>query len=367
LQPILAVIAASFHVTPRSVGVVAIALQVGYALGILAFVPLGDIVERRPLIVGLFGVTALCLAGAALAPSVPLLALALCTVGIATTAPQILQPFAADLALPNQRGGVVGIIQTGLICGTVFARAVAGLLGAFVGWQSVFAFAAVISGLSTVVLWRVIPLRAPTITLRYRDLFTSMPAFVVALPVLRASMMLGFISFATFTGMWTVLAFHLRDIGFGAEYVGYLGLVSILGVFFAGRIGGLTSTWGSVATGTVGWGLTLAAYLVFLVNGGTLAGMGAGMICFALGTQATQISNQARIFAISDDARSRLNTIYMFTMYAGGAYGSFVCAWMYQEAGWPAVLYVSLAHVVLMGVVLVWLRRVLANAKMKAA
>ena len=181
LQPILAVIATSLHATPREVGYVSMALQVGYALGILAFVPLGDIVERRGLIVRLFAVTAVCLACAAAAPNLVLLALALCAVGITTTAPQILQPFAADLALPSERGRVLGTLQTGLIAGTVFARAVSGLLGAYVDWRAVFAFAAVLSAASTVVLLRVIPLHDRPIHLRYRDLFASMPAFIVAL------------------------------------------------------------------------------------------------------------------------------------------------------------------------------------------
>jgi predicted MFS family arabinose efflux permease len=363
LQPILAVIAADLHATSREVGYISMALQIGYALGIMAFVPLGDIVERRGLIVKLFAVTAVFLACAAFAPNIVLLALALCAVGIATTAPQILQPFAADLALPSERGRVLGILQTGLISGTVFARAISGLLGAFVSWRAVFGFAAVLSALSTVVLLRVIPLHDRPIHLRYRDLFASMPAFIVALPALRASMAIGFVSFTVFTGIWTVLAFHVRELGYASDFVGYLGLVSIVGVLFAGRIGALTDRLGTVVTGGVGWLLTVLAFVVYIAVGQNLTGVACGMILLALGTQATQISNQARIFAISDDARSRLNTIYMFTMYAGGAYGSFVSAWVYQESGWIGMCVMCLAHLVVMGGVLVWLRGVVRRAR----
>jgi predicted MFS family arabinose efflux permease len=228
----------------------------------------------------------------------------------------------------------------------------------------VFAFAATISALSTVVLLRVIPLRAPTIALRYRDLFASMPAFVVEQPALRASMAIGFISFATFTGVWTVLAFHVRVLGYGSEVVGYLGLVSIFGVFFASRIGALTDQWGSIATGGIGWLLSLAAFLGFATIGNSIAGLAAGMVLFALGVQTTVISNQARVFAISDDARSRLNTLYMVAMYGGGAYGSFVCAWVYQESGWLGMCALCLVHVLAIGGVLLWFRGV---PKMKPA
>jgi hypothetical protein len=87
-----------------------------------------------------------------------------------------------------------------------------------------------------------------------------------------------------------------------------------------------------------------------------------GMAIFALGVQATQISNQVRIFGISDEARSRLNTIFVFSTYAGGAYGSFVFAWVFQEAGWLGVSLTCLAHMILMGFVLLWFRSVQLTA-----
>jgi predicted MFS family arabinose efflux permease len=356
LQPILAIIAADLHATPRTVGLVSMALQVGYALGILAFVPLGDLVQRRGLIVGLFGVAAVCLACAAAAANVTLLAVAICAVGIATTAPQILQPFAADLALPSERGHVVGTVQIGLIGGTVFARAVSGLLGAYAGWRAVFVFAAAFSALSAIALARVIPLRDSPLRLRYHHLIASLPGLVRAHPSLRVSMAMGFIVFAMFTGVWTILAFHVRDLGYGSDVVGYVGLISIVGMLTAGHIGRLSDRRGTLLTGAIGWLVSVLAFVAFALIGNTLAGLTVGMAIFALGVQTTQISNQVRIFGISDDARSRLNTIFVFATYAGGAYGSFVCAWVFQEAGWLGVCYTCLAHMVVMGFVLLWFR-----------
>lgn len=362
LQPVLAVIATDLQATPRTVGFVSMALQVGYALGILAFVPLGDIVQRRGLIVGLFAVAAVCLAGAAAAANVTLLALAICAVGIVTTAPQILQPFAADLALPNERGRVVGTIQVGLIIGTVFARAVSGVLGAYAGWRAVFVFAAVVSALAAIVLVRVIPLRDSPVRMRYRHLIASMPGLIRAHAALRVSMAIGFIVFAVFTGLWTILAFHVRDLGYGSDVVGYVGLISIVGVLTAGWVGSLGDRRGTLVTGTIGWLVSTLAFAVFAFFGNTLIGLTIGMAIFALGVQATQISNQVRIFGISDEARSRLNTIVIFSTYAGGAYGSFVFAWVFQEAGWLGVALTCLAHMIPMGLVLLWFRSVQLKA-----
>ena len=357
-QPILALMAAGLHATPRAIGYVAMALQVGYALGILAFVPLGDIVQRRPLVVGLFAASAVCLGIAAFAPSVALLALAICAVGIATTAPQVLQPYAADLATPAQRGRVVGIIQTGLIVGTVYARASSGLIGAYVGWRAVFVVAAVLSAVGSLVLSRVMPATEQRTTMRYRDLIASMPPLIVNHALLRISMLLGFVSFSMFAGLWTILAFHVQDIGYGSDVVGYIGMVSIVGAFGAMSIGGMTDRFGTLFTGTIGWAMTTFAFVLFLIAGNSLPILFATMTIFALGVQVTQISNQARIFAISDSARSRLNTIYIFAMYSGAAYGSFVCAWVFQEAGWTGVCYLALAHMSVLALVLLWFRRV---------
>jgi hypothetical protein len=217
VQPVLALMASDLHVSPRSMGTIAMMMQVGYALGIVGFVPLGDIVQRRGLIVGMFALTALFLVGVAVAPWYGLVALGILLVGITTTAPQLLMPFAADLATTAERGHVVGVIQTGLVIGTVGARALGGLIGAHAGWRAVFAFAAVVAAIATVVLSRVLPLRAPNVTLRYADVMRSLPGFVVRYPVLRISMGLGFISFGSVAGLWTVLAFRAHAIGFGSR------------------------------------------------------------------------------------------------------------------------------------------------------
>ena len=66
-QPLLAAIGRSFGVSDSQASFVATATQVGYTLGMLLLVPLGDKLERKRFVLWLLGGAAACLVGAALA------------------------------------------------------------------------------------------------------------------------------------------------------------------------------------------------------------------------------------------------------------------------------------------------------------
>ncbi|MDB5029126.1 MAG: ynfM, partial [Candidatus Eremiobacteraeota bacterium] len=263
VQPLLQLIADGFHVSQRSVGLVSVMMQAGYALGIVAFVPLGDVLQPRRLLVGMFSAVTVMLTAAALAPSIALLAAATLAIGLCTTCAQVLLPFSADFATPEQRGRVIGMVQTGLIVGTLFARASGGIVGAHFGWRSVFWFAAVLCALAAAALSRALPLRPVRAAMRYGDLLASIIALVARHPALRASMALGMLGFAAFASVWTVLAFHMHELGFGSDVVGYLGLLGIVSAFAAGRFGVLADRRGTLFTGVAGWLVLLAAFATY--------------------------------------------------------------------------------------------------------
>lgn len=357
LQPLLQLIADDFHASARSVGLVAVMMQLGYALGILAFVPLGDIVQPRRLLTVMFGAVTVMLACGALAPGVGALAAATLAIGICTTSAQILMPFAADAAPPAQRGRVIGTIQTGLLVGMLVARVGGGVLGAHFGWRSVFWCAAGSCALAALVLARVMPLRPARAALGYGGLLASIAALVGRHPVLRASMGLGAMAFAIFGGLWTVLAFQLHALGYGADVVGYLGALSLGSVLGAASFGALADRRGTFFTGAVAWLLLLIACAAYALLGHTLWGLAAASALLPVGVSLTQISNQARIFALDDSARSRINTAYMFTIFSGGALGALGATIAWQHAGWSAVCALLLAFTAAMAPLLLWYAR----------
>lgn len=357
VQPLLQLIADDFHAPARTAGLVSVMMQAGYALGIVAFVPLGDVLQPRRLLTGMFCAVALMLAAAATAPSIALLAVATLAIGLCTTCAQVLMPFAADFAAPAQRGRVIGMMQTGLIIGTLFARAAGGLVGAHFGWRAVFWGAAALCAVSAAALSRILPLRPPRTPMRYGDLLRSIVALVLRYPTLRASMALGALAFATFAGVWTVLAFHLHELGFGSDVAGYLGVLGIGSAFTAARFGGIADRRGTLFTGTAAWAILLVAFAMLLALGWTLWGVVAACAVFPLGLSLTQISNQTRIFSLDDAARSRINTAYMFTNFAGGALGALGSTLAWQHGGWNAAAAFHLGLVAAMGPVLIWYRK----------
>jgi predicted MFS family arabinose efflux permease len=304
---------------------------------------------------------------AAFAPSATLLAFMMLAIGICTTCPQVLLPFAADIAPPLQRGRVIGTMQTGLILGTMFARVAGGFIGAHFGWRAVFVLAALIMGLSAIGLARVLPPRPPNVTLRYGELLRSILTYVGRYPTLRISMCLGALSFGTFSGIWTVFAFHLHDLGYGSDVVGSIGLLSLVTAFATAWFGMLTDRLGTLRTAVAGCALLVATFVIFLVFGWNIWGIIVGSTLYPLGTQLTQISNQMRIFAIDDKARSRVNTAYTFAMFGGGSLGALIATVAWQIGNWNAVCILELGLILLMVPVLVWLRGVRRSAAREGA
>jgi predicted MFS family arabinose efflux permease len=355
-QPLLGEIAAAFRASVQSAGVVATLTQAGYALGLLLFVPLGDVVERRRLIVGLLVVVAVALAIAGLSPTLSVLAAASFAIGLTTVIPQLIIPYVAGLTPPAIRGRVVGQVVAGILVGILLARVVAGALAHLTGWRSVFLDASGAMLLLAVVLRRRLPLAPPaTAATSYRALLQSLVLLFRREPVIRDASLLGALTFFSFSAFWTTLAFRLREppLHYGSGMAGAFGLLGIVGAATAPIAGRLADRRSPRATVGLGLLANIVAWIVLAAAGHTLAGIAAGVLLLDAGTQAAQVSNQARVYALPAEAHSRLNTIYMVCYFVGGALGSGIATFAWGVGGWGAVCGVALAA---LGIALIWFR-----------
>jgi predicted MFS family arabinose efflux permease len=351
-QPLLLEISHTFHATSGQVGAVAVATQVGYAAGILLFVPLGDVAERRGLIAKLFAAVSVALLVAGLAPSLWTLILASVAIGITASVTHILVPIAPELVEPEESGRAIGTVMTGLLLGILLGRAGSGWIAAVLGWRAVFLVAAGFTALFVPVLWWQLPKLPPVKAVTYKQAQASLWRLVVEQPTLREAAVVGFLAFAAFSSFWTNLPFLLGSSRYnlGAGVAGTFGILGAAGAVIASFAGRAADRRG--ARWVIAMGLTLlgAGYAVLWAGSYHMAGLVVGVIVLDIGQQAMQIANQTRIFSLVEGARSRVNTIYMIVFFLGGAAGSAMSTAAWAHWQWSGVCALGLILLALAGV-----------------
>jgi len=359
-QPLLDQIARSFHSSALTAGLVATTGQIGYALGIIAIVPLADSVRLRRLSTLLLAVTAVALLAGAAAPSIALLSMATLILSASTVLPQVIMPTVVSMATPGNAGRVLGAVGTGLTMGALLSRTAAGLITEAAGtWRAGFAVAAVATGALLLILPRYMPADPPAPTgtrQNYLRLLASLPKLITEHAPLRLSAALGATAFAAFSAFWSSLAFHLTaaPIALGPAVIGLFGLFSVPGALAARYSGRLTDRWGARRVNALSLTSLLLAFALFGFAGQSLIALAVGCNLLGYGTTSGQIANQARIFAAQPAIRARLNTVYIFAVFAGGAVGSAVAGVMFSAFGWAGVVSSGLSFVLLAGIALAW-------------
>jgi predicted MFS family arabinose efflux permease len=338
-QPLLDVISHEFGISAGVAGLIVTAAQVGYAAGLILMIPLGDLLERRRLITVLAAITAVGLATAAFSPSVGVFMSAVALVGFTSVMAQILVPFAATLADPAHRGRVVGTIMSGLMLGILLARTASGLIAQVAGWRGVYIIFAVLMVAQAVTLWMVLPTYRADVKLGYGRLLGSVFAIARQEPVLRLRALFGVVSFATFSALWTTLAFLLSGspYDYSEGIIGLFGLVGAAGALTATVVGRFTDRgWARMLTGISAL-LLLLGFALLWRGGVSLPALLAGVLVLDVGSSGLHLSNQSEIFRLRPEARSRINAFYMTSCFIGAAAGSAVAAFVYERWSWDGV------------------------------
>jgi predicted MFS family arabinose efflux permease len=358
-QPLLMEMGRTYGATAGRTGFVAVATQVGYALGLLGFVPLGDVLERRALMMKMYGAVAIALLLVAFAPTLNLLIAGSVLLGMLASVTHVALPIAPDLVSHEQRGRAIGTVMTGLLLGILLARTFAGWVSGIHGWRWVFVVAAVMNAAFVPLLWKVMPTLPPKQKLRYSDAMRSLWTLFRTQPLLRESSVIGALVFASFSCFWTTLAFLLHShYGLGAGVAGTFGVVGAAGALVAPLAGRLADKHGSRWVISVGMGLLASSYVFLWAEESAhrstafhLVSLAIGVVILDVGAQMTQVANQTRIFGLVPSARSRLNTVYMTVYFSGAAAGSAMAtiAWVHWQ--WNGVCVLALG---LIGVAAPW-------------
>ncbi|AUT47576.1 MFS transporter [Achromobacter sp. AONIH1] len=340
-QPLLGAMGREFGLDEAAVGMVVTATQIGCAVALLLVVPLGDLLDRRRLMIGQLVLLMLALAAVATASGAGWLLAGMAALGLLGTAmAQGLLALSAALAAPGERGRVVGAAQGGVVIGLLLARTLSGALADLWGWRAVYLMSAALSALLAVALALGLPRRRlPSAGMGYGALLRSMYALVLTEPVLRVRGMIALLMFAAVSVFWTALVLPLSAPPHALSHtaIGAFGLVGVAGVLMAARAGRLAD--GGQGQRTTGAGLVLLclSWIPLALLDWSLWALALGVLLLDVALQALHVTNQAMIFSIGAQAHSRLVGAYMLFYAAGSGLGAIAATTVYAHAGWPGV------------------------------
>ncbi len=270
-----------------------------------------------------------------------------------TIIPQVIVPFAASIVPAKVRGRVVGMVMSSLLIGILLARTVSGAVGAAFGWRAMYWLAAGLMVLLFVVLRAMLPREQPRMGLSYLQLLRSLGGLIRSEPALREVSVFGGMAFGAFSVFWVALPFFLETppYHYGSAVVGLFGLVGVGGALAASYAGRLADRIDARITTGVVLVISALAFACFWLFGLAIWGLIVGVILLDIGTQATHISNQTRVYSLSPEARNRLNTVYMVSYFVGGSLGSALGAYGWSVARWSGV---CIAGLIMLGVALAY-------------
>ena len=346
-QPLAGPISADLGFTPAATGLIVTLTQIGYGLGLLLIVPLGDLLENRRLVLTLIVVSAAALIGAALSSTPTTFLVASLCIGLSSVAVQVLVPFAANMAPDATRGQVVGNVMSGLLCGIMLARPFASFVAEASSWHMVYYVTAGVMIVLAVVLRANLPVRRPKTKLRYGELLASMGHLALTSRVLQRRSLYQAGMFGAFSLFWTTTPLLLASPAFGLTQNGIalFALAGAAGAIASPIAGRLADRGMTKIASTLAMLLGMAAFLIghFAADGSlsALLLLTAAAILLDFGVTTNLVCGQRSIYALSAEHRSRLNGLYMATFFAGGALGSALGGWAYATGGWTMAAWIG--------------------------
>lgn len=335
-QPLLNLIREDMSLTEFEVNLMPVCTQVGYALGLLFIVPMGDLYNRRTTITTCFTCLILSLLGIGLTHDVRLLLISSLITGFCSVAPQVFIPFVTLYSKPEEKAKKAGFILSGLLCGILGSRVISGYMGNAFGWRTIYFAAAAGILVSALVILKVFPNVEPTFKGKFRTLMTSILTLVREHPRALLYSVRSALVFGSILGMWACLAFRMSEAPFydGSDTVGLLGLCGIAGALTASNVGRFIPHYGIERINIIGVVLVLFSWVIMGFLHNTYAGIITGVIMIDIGMQCVQLSNQTATMQLCPKASSRMNTIYMTTYFIGGSLGTFLAGTLWSQFGW---------------------------------
>ena len=344
-QPLLNDICRDLRVSEFTANLITMVTQIGYALGLLFIIPLGDLYSRRRIIVINFSLLSISMLSIALSESIWFVLASSLVTGICSVMPQIFIPIASQFSRPEDKSKNVGILVSGLLTGILGSRVISGMVGEYWGWRTMYYLAAVIMFVCIFIVLRVIPDMSVNYKGTYKDLMHSLLTIFRQRPDIRLSSLRAGLCFGSFLALWACLAFKLSGAPLyaGNNVIGLLGLCGVAGALTASIVGRYVRILGVKRLNYIGCMIIMFSWAIMYIFQDTYLGFIIGIMLIDIGMQCIQLSNQAYVLTSVPNAANRVNTIFMTTYFVGGALGTFLTGLFWQEMQWEGVVTVGVS------------------------
>ena len=344
-QPLLNDICRDLRVNEFTANLIPMVTQIGYALGLLFIIPLGDLYSRRRIIVINFSLLSISMLSIALSESIWFVLASSLVTGICSVMPQIFIPIASQFSRPEDKSKNVGILVSGLLTGILGSRVISGMVGEYWGWRTMYYLAAVIMFVCIFIVLKVIPDMSVNYKGTYNDLMHSLLTIFRQRPDIRLSSLRAGLCFGSFLALWACLAFKLSGAPLyaGNNVIGLLGLCGVAGALTASIVGRYVRILGVKRLNYIGCMIIMFSWAIMYIFQDTYLGFIIGIMLIDIGMQCIQLSNQTYVLTSVPNAANRVNTIFMTTYFVGGALGTFLAGLFWQEMQWEGVVTVGVS------------------------
>jgi predicted MFS family arabinose efflux permease len=348
-QPLLGMISRELGESEEAVSRISMFTQIGYALGLLLIVPLGDMFKRKKIILASFACNILVLLLFGRSNSLFLMLVSSLLIGLTSVVPQMFVPIAAQLSDPKDKDKNVGLVMSGLLIGILGSRLISGWVGEIWGWREMYYIAAGIIFTLGVMIMFLLPDIKPTFSGKYWQLMGSILYYARTIPSLQLAAARGALGLASFSVFWTTLTFHVEQPPFygGSDVAGSLSIFGIAGALSASLVGKMSGKVNKVHLISVALLLMIISWIIFGFAGFSYTGLIFGIILLDMGLQSMHVSNQTIVFSTNPDASNRLNAVYMTSYFIGGSFGTYIGGIAWANYGWSGVVVSGLAFVVI--------------------
>jgi predicted MFS family arabinose efflux permease len=345
--PMLAAISAEFGADAATTGWIPTLSFGGLMVGIVLFVPLGDRIDKRGLVLAKTTVLMIAQAVMAAAPSIWVLAAGSLVTGLCSSLLQHFIAITAETANPQQRGRALGTQLTAMFSGILFARIVGGLIANHLGWRYSYVLSAGMLLLILPVLWVRLPNTKPTSQASYRALLWSLYELYRSHAGIRRAATIQFCFGICYGGFWAVAAPMLALLHrVGPSTAGLMGIPGAAGILISRAAGRWADRIGLRPVVLVGICSMLAAWVAMSFGVWTIVAIVVGAMLLDLGLRAAMVANQTLINSAVPDSRSRSNTVFALHVWSGNAIGALLTSWTFAKYGWLAVCGVAMSATV---------------------